>query len=101
MGQKKYSPVIEDMSDMHVMLNETEMEALFRQDPAKRADGGYQSLLVGLQDNCDRATGAITVTAKQRARIKMYAFRYGKGGWEDQLTTAFSRHLGPNLDREE
>lgn len=84
---------------MHFVMNDVEMEALFRQDPTKRADGGFQSLLIGLQDNCDRATGTINVTPEQGARIKMYAFKYGNGGWEDRLTTAFGRHLGPKLDQ--
>ena len=85
---------------MHFVLNATEMEALFRQDASKRKDGGYQSLLVGLQDNCDRTTGSITVMVTQRARIRKYAFQYGNGGWEDRLTTTFARHLGPLLDKE-
>jgi len=84
---------------VNFVLNAAEMEALFRQDPTTRANGGFQSLLVGLQDNCDRVTGAITVTPAQGARIKMYAFKYGNGGWEDRLTASFGRHLGPNLDQ--
>lgn len=36
----------------------------------------------------------------QRLRIRMYAFKYGKGGWESRLVAAFGRHLGPKLDLE-
>ena len=86
---------------MDFVMNAVEMEALFRQDPAKRTDGGFQSLMVSLQENCNQTSGAITVTAEQRARIEMYAFKYGNGGWEDQLVTSFGRHLGPRLDRRE
>jgi hypothetical protein len=83
---------------MNLVLSADEMAALFRQHPATRGDGGWQSLLVGLQDACDRATGAILLTMKQRKRIRMYAFKYGNGGWEDRLTRAFGRHLGLRLD---
>jgi hypothetical protein len=83
---------------MDFTLNSSEMAALFRQDPRTRSDGGWQSLLVGLQDACDRATGAISVTLRQRRRIRMYAFKYGNGGWESRLVAAFGRHLGTNLD---
>jgi hypothetical protein len=83
---------------MDLILNDHEIASLFRQDPSTRADGGFQSLMVGLQDNCDRSTGAISVTPQQADRIQKYAFNYGNGGWEDRLTKAFGRHLGPKLD---
>lgn len=83
---------------MNFVLSESEMVALFLQDPSTRKDGGFQSLMVGLQDSCDRTTGAIKVTDQQAARIQKYAFTYGNGGWEDRLTTTFGRHLGSKLD---
>lgn len=83
---------------MNFTLNAPEMEALFGQDPDTRQDGGWHSLLVGLQDACDQSTGAISVTMLQRMRIRMYTFKYGNGGWESRLATAFGRHLGPKLD---
>jgi hypothetical protein len=83
---------------MDFVLNGSEMISLFRQDPSTRRNGGWQSLLVGLQDGCDRATGAISVSMVQRRRIRMYAFKYGNGGWESRLVASFGRHLGPKLD---
>lgn len=83
---------------MDFVLNRSEMEALFRQAPSTKGDGGFQSLLVGLQESCDQTTGAIIVTMKQRMRIRMYAFKYGNGGWETRLLDAFGRHLGRGLD---
>lgn len=80
-------------------MNSEEIEALFRQSPETRAGGGFQSLLVGLQDSLDRKTGEIHLTNQQKRRIKIYAFAYGNGGWEKRLTTAFKRHLGPALDQ--
>jgi hypothetical protein len=83
---------------MDLVLNGMEMRALYRQAPTTRRDGGWQSLLVGLQDACDRTTGAISITMRQRQRIRMYAFKYGNGGWESRLVATFGRHLGPKLD---
>jgi hypothetical protein len=83
---------------MDLILSADEMEAVYRQDPTTKKDGGFQSLLVGLQEACNRETGAITLTLKQRRRIRMYAFKYGNGGWESRLLAAFGCHLGPGLD---
>ncbi len=83
---------------MDLVLNASEMATLFRQDPRTKADGGWQSLLVGLQSGCDRATGGISLAMRQRQRIRMYAFKYGNGGWESRLVAAFGRHLGAGLD---
>ncbi len=85
---------------MDLILNAVEMESLFRQDPETRRRGGWQSLLVGLQDKCDRGTGALNITMKDRKRIRMYAFNYGNGGWENRLVTTFGAHLGPQLDHD-
>ena len=84
---------------MNVVLNEIEMEALFKQDPATKKNGGWQGLNVGLQERCDRATGKLHLTSDDLRRIPQYAFDYNDGGWESRLKTAFSRHLGPNLGR--
>jgi hypothetical protein len=37
-------------------LNDDEFDALMQQDPASRGEGGFQSLLVTLQDNTDPQT---------------------------------------------
>jgi hypothetical protein len=76
-----------------ITLNEAEMEVLSRQDPRTRRNGGYQSLLVRLQKNTDRSTGALTLTATDLERIPRYAFDYGNGGWEGRLMGIFQRHL--------
>ena len=81
------------------ILNKTEEEILFRQDPSKKKDGGWQSLLVKLQDQFDPATMTIKLDRKDEERIPRYAFDYGNGGWEGRLTGVFGRHLGPRLGR--
>jgi hypothetical protein len=84
---------------MDIVLNAAEVASLFKQDPNTKTDGGFQSLLVGLQEKCSRATGALSLTSNEIGRIKKYAFDYGNGGWEDRLTAIFATSLGPRLDR--
>lgn len=83
---------------MDLVLNTAELVSLFKQDPRKKGDGGWQSLIVALQEACDRTTGAVPLTLLQRRRIRRYAFKYKNGGWESRLKATFSRHLGPKLD---
>ncbi len=82
-----------------VILNAAELAILFRQDPATKDDGGWQRLLVTLQELTDEATGEITIPPRVLARIPRYAFNYGNGGWEDRLTSIFGRTLGADLGR--
>lgn len=81
-----------------IALTPAEIVILDRQDPDKSADGGWQSLLGKLQSQVNRATGEIALDGTDRERIKKYAFSYGRGGWEDRLTSIFGRTLGPGLD---
>lgn len=83
---------------MDLTLSAPEMAALFRQDPGTKHDGGWQSLIVGLQEKCGKENGAINLTSSDRQRIRQYAFDYGNGGWENRLVASFGRHLGPRLD---
>lgn len=86
-------------SDLDVILNAREIAEIDKQDPSTAGDGGFQSLMVGLQKGINRATGEIRLTADQLRRIPMYAFDYRNGGWETRLIDAFSRTLGPKLGR--
>ena len=56
-------------------------------------------LLVKLQRQTDRTSGRIVLHDDDLERIPRYAFTYGNGGWEDRLTTIFSRHLGARLNQ--
>lgn len=80
-------------------LNTEEQEYLFRQDPAARSDGGWQSLLVKLQNQFNPTTMEITLDDRDLERIPRYAFDYGNGGWEGRLSGVFLRHLGPSLSQ--
>lgn len=84
---------------MNVVLNSTEIHSLYLQDPNTRSDGGFQSLMVGLQDRCVRETGELTLIESDMTRIPKYAFDYRNGEWENRLKAIFSRHLGPTLGR--
>jgi hypothetical protein len=82
-----------------VQLTPEEIEILSRQDPDTQHDGGWQSLLVRLQNNIDE-NGSITLTDQDLERIARYAFEYGNGGWEARLTGVFGRTLGSALGRD-
>ena len=83
---------------MKLILTPYEVAVLFRQDPATRDDGGFQRLLITLQELKDQ-TGKIDLPERLRERIARYAFDYGNGGWEDRLTAIFARTLGARLGR--
>lgn len=82
-----------------VILNAGETEILFRQDPATKDDGGWQRLLITLQELTDQSSGEITIPSRTLEKIPRYAFDYGNGGWENRLNSIFGRTLGPKLGR--
>ena len=84
---------------MQITLNAGEMGRLFKQDPATKGDGGWQRLLVELQEKADPSTGVIDLDGDDLEKIPRYAFDYKNGGWEDTLIAIFSRTLGTNLGR--
>lgn len=84
---------------MEVLLKKKELDVLFRQDPTKRRNGGFQSFLVKLQDQVNRETGILFLSEKDLEKIPKYAFDYKPGGWENMIMQIFSRTLGSNLGR--
>lgn len=82
-----------------ITLNSAEIAEIDKQDPSTEKDGGFQSLMVGLQKRIERTTGRLSLTADDLRRIPMYAFDYKNGGWEDRLKKAFARSLGAQLGR--
>lgn len=83
---------------MKVTLNEEEAEILYSQDPATKSDGGFQRLLVTLQELTDEGSREIDIPDRILEKIRRYAFEYGNGGWENRLLSIFQRTLGPGLD---
>ena len=83
-----------------LVLNDDEIAALFEQDPATAKDGGFQSLMVRLQNNFRRGTQELRLDEQDYNDIRRYALDYKQGGWETRLIRIFGRHLGPKLDRE-
>lgn len=82
-----------------LQLNESEYEIVLRQDPATKDDGGYQRMMVTLQEITDENSLVMVLPIHLIPRLRKYAFNYGQGGWEDRLTGIFGRHLGPRLDQ--
>lgn len=80
-----------------VTLTATELTVLDRQHPSTRNNGGWQSLLVDLQQQVNRTTRVLTLSISDIERIRRYAFTYGNGGWENRLRAIFERTLGPTL----
>lgn len=85
---------------MMVHLTVAEVAVLDRQRPSTRGRGGWQSLIVSLQERVDRGTGTLALTARDLERIPRYAFDYGNGGWENRLRLIFGRSLGSGLGRQ-
>lgn len=82
------------------VLNDAERAELFRQDPASRNKGGFQNLMLRLQEKYRSGTQELRVTDEDIADIQRHAFDYEQGGWEERLLTIFRRHLGPRLGRD-
>jgi hypothetical protein len=82
---------------IRVKLNEEEKAELMRQNPATRKDGGFQGLLVSLQENLEVNRGYIHLDQSTMERIHKYAFGYKRGGWQIRLKAIFGRTLGPDL----
>lgn len=84
---------------LDVVLQPEEIAEIDKQDPATASDGGFQGLMVSLQNRINRATNELHLTDQDLQRIPRYAFDYHNGGWETRLQNAFSRTLGPTLGR--
>lgn len=83
-----------------VILNPNQLAVLDRQAPSSKENGGWQNLLVTLQERVNRKSGSITLDASDLERIQRYAFRYGNGGWESRLREIFQSTLGPTLGKQ-
>ncbi len=95
-ARQRLEQTIEGALDIN--LNAAEIQELLKQDPATGKDGGWQGLLVGLQNRLNKNTGHLTVTQQDLAQIQRYAFHYERGGWQSRLLAIFGRTLGPKLD---
>lgn len=80
-----------------VTLNPAELGVLDRQHPSTKNNGGWQSLMVGLQQKVNRSNNRLNLSRTDIERLSRYAFDYGNGGWENRLRAIFERTLGPNL----
>ena len=84
---------------MDLILMPAEVASLMIQNPSTESDGGFQSLMVKLQNKLDPNTRSISLTVDELERIQRCAFKYNNGGWQTRLLAIFSRSLGSNLDR--
>ncbi|MDE0344247.1 MAG: hypothetical protein OXH76_00690 [Boseongicola sp.] len=82
-----------------VKLTTEEIAELDLQDPHSKRDGGFQSLMVDLQNRLDRDAHELSLSDGDLERIPRYAFDYKNGGWQNRLVQIFGRELGPQLGR--
>ena len=84
---------------MKLTLSNVEVSELLRQEPNTAGDGGFQRLLVKLQEQLNLETKELQLDDDDLRRIPQYAFDYRQGGWQDRLELIFCRTLGPRLGR--
>jgi hypothetical protein len=84
---------------VRILLTREEVAELDRQNPGTQRDGGFQGLLVSLQQKVNRSTRELVLDERDLERIQRYAFDYRRGGWQGRLTRIFGRTLGPSLGR--
>jgi hypothetical protein len=63
-------------------LTDQEAQALMRPVVGQ---GGFQTLLRGLQKSYDKKTKVVTLDGDQIEKINRYTSEYGAGGFEDRL----------------
>lgn len=83
-----------------IELKDEELAELYGQDPESRGGGGFQALLVALQEKV-KDKRRLDLTLSDRERIARYAHDYRSGGWQGRLRKIFGRTLGTNLGREQ
>ena len=84
---------------MKITLNNVEVTELLRQKPNTAGDGGFQQLLVKLQEQLNLETKELQLDDDDLRRIPQYAFDYKQGGWQNRLELIFCRTLGSRLGR--
>ena len=81
------------LQHIRIKLNRTELAELFKQDPAQKHRGGFQSFLVSIQNNTNKNTGMLELTEKQLDRIMKYKSDHKKGGYQSRFKKIFGRHF--------
>jgi hypothetical protein len=80
-------------SSMLVILNQSEMAELFKQDESRRDGGGYQRRIVSFQERLNKSTGELTLTDDDVAWIKRHGSHPEIGSWQKWIKAAFERHI--------
>ncbi len=83
---------------MRLHLDEDELRELLQQDPETRGQGGYQNLLLNLQDRVNKTTRELVLLGSDVEQIKRYALKYNNGGWQKRIGAIFGRHLGVSAE---
>lgn len=94
-GKGRTPSVYSTEGNVKIKLSADEIATLLDSSTVK-GTGGWQSLWLSLQRSFDKASGVITLTPEQRARIYQYYHDYGGGGWQTKAARVFKREL-PHL----
>ena len=72
-----------------IQLSTDDLNDLNRQDPGTAGDGGFQGLLVKLQQQADPKNRELRLEDTDVERIRRYSKQYGDGGWQHRLLRVF------------
>ena len=79
---------------LRIVLNQIEMDDLFRQDEAERDTGGFQGKLVYFQTRMDKSMGELPLVDEDLEWIRRNGSHPEKGGWQRRVRRIFLRTLG-------
>jgi len=85
-------------SSLRIVLDQSEMDNLFRQDEAERDKGGFQSKFVHFQTRMDKSTGDLPLTDEDLDWIQRHGSHPEKGGWQRRVRRIFVRTLGERFE---
>jgi hypothetical protein len=77
----------------HVQLSRAELRELMKHDPSSKHRGGFQRLLVNLQQRVDKRTGELDLFEPEMTTIMRNGRNPSKGGWQASLHRIFGRHF--------
>jgi hypothetical protein len=76
-----------------IKLSRDEFNELKKQDPKSKGKGGFQGLLVRLQQKVNQSTLEIELSETDIDRIIRYGRDPKKGGWQSRVQKIFGRHF--------
>ncbi|TAL07260.1 MAG: hypothetical protein EPO07_00520 [Verrucomicrobia bacterium] len=76
-----------------IKLNDSEFDALCKQDDESKNRGGFQHFLVGLKVRINKQTRELRLSPSDLERIYRYKANPKRGGWQSRCKKIFGRHF--------